>query len=210
MEFIIILLAAAFAVAILIFGNIKTIAQYRPKAANYQNREYSEKFSSSNEPSLPLSDSEYDQIRKSYGNTTAAAITFPFLMLVLASLIAFTLWSDIDTIYMIAYIIIVSVSYIISVVCLVKNKKALSYDKNCFTKKQAYLLSSGNADMYRIKYDHLKKSGTAYYVMIAFPDDNARQLTYRFRVSHQQYLKITENKKCYAVLYKGIFSTVIA
>lgn len=210
MELIALLLSAAFAVVILISGNIKTIAQYMPKAVNYQNREYAEKFRNNRESAQPLSDSEYEQIRKSYGNTTGAAIVIPIMTMIIALLTAGVIWSDVDTVFMVMYIVIVLISYILSIVCVVKNKKALTADRDCFAKKLAYLLSSDTADLYRIKHDHLRKSGNAYYVMIAFADDEGRQLTYKFRVSYEQYLKIIENKKCYAVLYKGIFSTVIA
>ncbi len=210
MEMIVLLAAAAYAIAILFCGRLKAVTQHKPRSSNYQNREYAGKFKKLNEPAEPLSDSEYNQIRKSYRTTTAAAIVIPFLLLVLALITAFALWDTTELLYMILYVVIVSASYIVSVIFFVKNKKALSANRDLFTKKQAYLISSDSADLYRVKNDNLKKTGTAYYVMIAFPDDKGKQLTYKYRVDHKQYLKINENKKCYAVLYKGIFSTIIA
>ncbi len=210
MELLVLPIAMVFSVIIILGANIRIIAQRKPKSANYQNREYAEKLSREKQPSLPLTDAEYKQIKKCYSSTEGAAIAVPLLALITAAASGVALAKSVMPFFMIVYAALIILSCVLAVISFRKNKNALLTDRDSFTKKRAYLIDSDSRQLYTInRHGHLRESGTAYYIAAAFSDEDGRQLTYKLQVPYQKYMEIHGNKTCYAVLYKGVFSTFI-
>ncbi|MBQ8147229.1 MAG: hypothetical protein IJ040_00395 [Lachnospiraceae bacterium] len=189
-------------------GFIKIIPTLKPVEKPHVRIE--DKMMNADATEYPISDSEFEQVKKSYGSTEGAGIAIFVIALVVFWLLLIFTWDFFDMPIKAVCILFHLAACIIWLVSFLKKKRIFKKDRDCFRKKTAYLLDDDVKTYYSRKYRGGHYAGVravdAYHVMVGILDENGKPQAYIMQVGPDIYNHLKKNGVGDAILYKGTVS----
>ena len=203
-----ILIVLVFVALIVRASLIKIVPTVKPKEK--QNIRMENAMKDADGMDYPISDEEFEEVRKAYGNTEGSGIGIAITCLMCIALIGFAAWELFGVIHKVIYILIAVISGVVWWRNYSNNRSVFEKDRAYFRKKKAYLLDDDVKTFYAPRYaaGHFRgvNEVNTFKVMVGIIDADGTPKAYVLSVDAALHNCLKVTGACDAILYKGKIS----